>query len=184
MKITIVLLTILISLVITVSACMSPEYQHLKNGDDFSDQGKWNEAIAEYTKAIEIAPKLAEAHNNRATAYTEKGDYDKAIADCNTVIEMDPESVIAYYNRSIAYLYNRQYTKAISDCDKMIQMGLNSPWVYYHRGMAYLSMNDYRSALSDFNQAKTLSTSPQFIQLAEQQINSIRIILSQPNPDK
>jgi len=165
---------LLFGLVLLISSCRSPEYQHLKNGDDYADQGKWNEAVAEYTKAIEIAPKLAEAYNNRASAYTENGDYAKAIADCNKVIEMDPESVVAYYNRSIAYLYNRQYENALNDCDKILEMGLNSPWVYYHRGMAYIGMGEYNGALSSFIQAKKISTDPQFNQMIDKQMNSVQ----------
>jgi tetratricopeptide (TPR) repeat protein len=172
-------LAILIVLLIIISSCMSPEYEHLKNGDNYSDQQKWVEAIAEYTKAIEVAPKLAEAYNNRASAYTEKGDYEKAIADCTKVIAMDPESVVAYYNRSIAYLYNRQYEKAVNDCEKILELGLNSPWVYYHRGMAYIGMGEYRGALSSFIQAKKISTSPEFTQMIDQQINSIQGLMNQ-----
>jgi tetratricopeptide (TPR) repeat protein len=173
------LLISLIGLLIIFPSCMSPEYQHLKNGDNYSDQQKWAEAITEYTKAIEIAPKLAEAYNNRASAYTEKGDYEKAIADCTKVIEMDPESVVAYYNRSIAYLYNRQYEKAVFDSEKILELGLNSPWVYYHRGMAFLGMGEYQGALSSFIQAKKISSSPEFIQMIDQQVNSIQGLLNQ-----
>ncbi len=168
-----IILVIFIALLITFSSCMSPEYQHLKNGDNFSDQEKWSEAISEYTQAIEIAPKLAEAYNNRATAYTEKGEYTKAILDCNKVIEMDPESVVAYYNRSIAYLYNQQFQKALDDTDKILQLGLNSPWVYFHRGMAYKGMGEEQGALSSFLLAKKISTDPQFLKMVDLQIQSL-----------
>ena len=49
---------------------------------DIAKQKQWDEAIAKYTKTIELDPKLAVPYGNRAYAYYNKGDYDKAIADC------------------------------------------------------------------------------------------------------
>lgn len=173
---------LLITLFLSIAACMDPEYAHLKKGDDYSEKEKWSEAIIEYTKAIELSPNMIKAYNNRATAYTEKGEYDKAIADCTKAIEMDPKSTIPYYNRSIAYLYNREYNKAISDCEKIIELGLNSSWVYYHRGMGYFGLGDYRSAIADFTMAKRISTSTQFTQMADQKIKDAEIFMNKPQP--
>lgn len=174
-KVTIILI---ITLALLALACMSPQYEHLKKGDDYSENGKWNEAIIEYTKAIELAPSLIEAYNNRATAYIEKGEYDKAIDDCTKAIEIDPQSTIPYYNRSIVYLHKGQYEKAIDDCDKIIEMGLNSPWVYYHRGMAYFEMGFYKAAIGDFTRARNISTTSSFLQMIDQRIKNAEDMLN------
>jgi tetratricopeptide (TPR) repeat protein len=171
---------LLVALLISVVACMDPEYYHLKKGDEYSEKKKWSEAIVEYTKSIEISPKLIQAYSNRATAYTENGQYEKAIADCTKAIEMDPKSVIPYYNRSIAYLYNREYNKAILDCEKIIELGLNSAWVYYHRGMGYYGLGDYSAAINNFVNAKKISSSTEFIQMVDQKIRDAGTLMSKP----
>lgn len=169
-----------IVLLSSLLGCMSPQYQHLKKGDNYSDKGKWNEAIVEYTKAIEIAPDLIKAYNNRAVAYTEKGDYDKAIIDCNKVIQMDPQSTIPYYNRSIAFLYKKEYQKALEDCDIILMLGLNSPWIYYHKAMAYIGLatetgdnNYYKDAHASLILARQISENAEFNKMIDQKINSI-----------
>jgi len=43
----------------------------------YGKRGKVTEAISDYTKAIELKPKYAEAYNNRGTAYDELGNAQK-----------------------------------------------------------------------------------------------------------
>ena len=68
------------------------------NKNDHLDQ-----AIADFTKAIEIGPKDADVYNNRGIAYAAKGLYDQAIADYTKAIEIDPEYAEAYYNFGCIY---------------------------------------------------------------------------------
>jgi hypothetical protein len=88
---------------------------HLKQGDAYVEQGQWDEAITEYSKAIELDPELAEAYSSRGYAYVCKLELDKAMADCNRAIELDPNFARAYYNRGYAYLEKGEVIEAISD---------------------------------------------------------------------
>ncbi|PIP20824.1 MAG: hypothetical protein COX40_02670 [Candidatus Omnitrophica bacterium CG23_combo_of_CG06-09_8_20_14_all_40_11] len=56
--------------------------------DELYDKGMFNEAIAEYEKAIAINSNDAEAHNNLAVTYYYKGQYDLAIKHCDKAIEL------------------------------------------------------------------------------------------------
>ena len=60
-------------------------------GRAYAKKGDYDKAIADYTEAIRLDPKNAEAYCNRGHAYEEKGDYDKAIADCTEAIRLDPK---------------------------------------------------------------------------------------------
>ena len=58
------------------------------SADDFFNSGLARQtkgdldgAIADYSKAIELNPKIAEAYNNRGLARYDKEDFDGAIAD-------------------------------------------------------------------------------------------------------
>jgi len=70
--------------------CANPVLGYLRQGDSYSDQKLWDEAIIEYSKAIEIDPNLAVAYGNRAYAYLYREQYDMAIADCNKAILLAP----------------------------------------------------------------------------------------------
>lgn len=49
---------------------------------------QWNLAIADYTKALEIHPRLIMCYQSRAIAYEELGDKTKAAADRKKFVEM------------------------------------------------------------------------------------------------
>ena len=106
---------LIISLALLTLACINPHYEHLRKGDSYADGGKLNEAIAEYTKAIELKPNFVEAYNNRASVYTEMGEYEKAVADCDKILELGLNSPWVHYHRGMAHLEMGNYKLAIDD---------------------------------------------------------------------
>ena len=62
----------------------------------YGNKGEHDKAIADYTEAIRLNPKYAEAYYNRGVAYEDKGEHDKAIADFTEAIRLDPKYAKAY----------------------------------------------------------------------------------------
>ncbi len=116
---------LLICSALLMLGCANPALEHLEQGNTYADQEQWDEAIVQYTKAIELDPELALAYNNRGWAYNETGQWDLAIADCNKAIELDPELAMAYYNRGTAYDYKGELDNAIADFNKVIEVSTN-----------------------------------------------------------
>ena len=61
---------------------------YLNRGLAYQNQGQYDQAISDYTKAIMLCPKFAIAYYNRANAFINKGQYDRAIADCTKAIKI------------------------------------------------------------------------------------------------
>ena len=59
-------------------------------GTSHLQQGCYDEAIADYTKAIELHPKHMLAYNGRGTAYERKGDKARAVADFHQALVLNP----------------------------------------------------------------------------------------------
>ena len=57
---------------------------------------KCRQAVADYTKAIEINLQFGEAYYNRGIAWTKKGNFDFAIADCSKALDISPTYADAY----------------------------------------------------------------------------------------
>jgi len=56
----------------------------------------WDGAIADFDRALQFDPKLAQAYDNRGDAKTETGDFDGAIADFNRALQLNPKYAKAY----------------------------------------------------------------------------------------
>lgn len=169
------LLFLAICLIVTGFACTDTAKSHIDKGNKLYDQEKWDEAIVEYTKALEKEPNNVMALTNRGSAYTEKGMYNEAIADLSKAVELEPENVLPYYNRSQAFIRMGDYDKAIEDCNKIIELGLEFHWNYYNRGVAYSRKGReyFGKAISDFETAKKLTTNKEFHDRANEAIKQI-----------
>ena len=131
------------------------------------EKGSGN-SIADYSKAIELAPDSADVYYNRGDAYDEMGEYGKAIADYNKAIELDPNHTLAYYNRGCAYGEIGAYDKAIADYNKAIELNPNDALAYYNRGLAYREKGEVPKVVSDLEKCIGLSTEPELTKDAKQ----------------
>ena len=68
---------------------------YINQGEAFLNQGKYPEAVAEFTKAIELDPKLALAYNNRGLAFYNLEKNAEAVGNFTKAIELDPKLVDA-----------------------------------------------------------------------------------------
>src|SRR5262249_46619578 len=71
---------------------------HNNLGNALRDQGKLDEAVAEYRKVIELDPKLAFAHSNLGNALRDQRKLDEAVTESRKAIELDPKMAPAHYN--------------------------------------------------------------------------------------
>jgi tetratricopeptide (TPR) repeat protein len=71
-------------------------------GFAYFDMGDLDHAIADYTRAIALDPKFAQAFSGRCAVQIKKGDLAQAITDCDQAIALDPKLAIAYNDRGLA----------------------------------------------------------------------------------
>lgn len=72
-----------------------------------------SEAIATFTKVIDLKPDFAEGWNKRATAYYLAGDYRRSLADCDEVIKRNPQHFGALSGYGQIYLRLDRPDKAL-----------------------------------------------------------------------
>jgi tetratricopeptide (TPR) repeat protein len=69
----------------------------------YADRGDYNQAIADYNKALELQPDNALAFSNRGDAYYQKQDYALAINDYNKALLIKPGFSPAATNLALAH---------------------------------------------------------------------------------
>ena len=143
---------------ITQAIDLAPRAAWYSNrGNLYSDLQKYELALSDYNKAININPNYAKAYLNRGNLYHNQQKYELALADYNKAIKINPNLVEAYYNRGSLYSDLQKYELALSDYNKAIELDSNLAEAYSNRGNIYYYQQKYELALADFNKAIELN---------------------------
>jgi hypothetical protein len=79
-------------------------------------------AIGDYTHALELNPRNAEACSERGEIKAYQGDEAGALSDCDRAIELDPDSAAAYSRRGAVRDIKGDFSNAASDFEKVIEL--------------------------------------------------------------
>jgi tetratricopeptide (TPR) repeat protein len=126
---------------------------HFSKGTECLNNGMYDNAIAELSKAIEINPNNALAYNNRGSAYYSEGRYDQAISDYSKAIDINPTLDKPYYSRGLAYGTKKNLDQAMTDYTKAIDLNPSYNDAYYMRGLIYYDKGNVDQAISDYTKA-------------------------------
>lgn len=135
--------------------------EHKNRGNQLVAQGDEAGALAEYSAAILIDPKFADAYNNRGGRYLAQKKYDLALADLNRAIELDPKHRIAYANRATLWDELGENEKKLADLDRAVEF-VETPAhrvsALTARALARLDAKNQGGALADIERARSLAT--------------------------
>lgn len=126
-------------------------------GFDRVDKKDFAGSVKEFTKALELNPKLVPARFWRGACNLLIGDARAAIADLTKALEINPNRVEAYMYRGSAYakLGNRQL--ALADLDKAVALKPNSDLAYGNRCSLKFQLRDFNGAIDDCSRAIKLN---------------------------
>ncbi|MCA2775721.1 MAG: serine protease [Microcystis sp. M135S2] len=133
---------------------------YYNRGNLYYYQQKYDLALSDYDKAIELNPNYAYAYYNRGNLYKNLQKYELALADYDKAIELNPNYAKAYYNRGVLYYDQKKYELALADWNKAIELNPNFTDAYYNRGNLYYNLQKYELALSDYS--KAIKINPNF----------------------
>jgi tetratricopeptide (TPR) repeat protein len=127
-----------------------------------SAAGRFEQAIADCSRAIQLYPALAEAWNNRGIARRNSGQIEQAISDYTKAIELNPNFAETLNNRGAAYVKSDRFEQAIADYSRAIELNPAFAEAYSNRGNAYASSGQLTKAIADYDRA--IERNPTFAQ--------------------
>lgn len=83
---------------------------------------KWDDAVREFERAIELDPRYASARQWYAFALAARGELDKALVQGHSAQELDPSSVSARRSLAWLYYYARRYGEARYHLERALAM--------------------------------------------------------------
>ncbi|MFT6149938.1 MAG: tetratricopeptide (TPR) repeat protein [Saprospiraceae bacterium] len=96
--------------------------RHYQNAYNLEEEDKYEEAIKELDKAIELNPKFEQAYLDRAIDKSIIGDFEGAIEDLDIMIKLLPNAIEPYACRAEYKRMLEQYEDALEDVDKALEL--------------------------------------------------------------
>jgi len=82
----------------------------------------YQEAINNYTKAINLNPSYISAYLGRGAAYGNIGMHELAMVDFNRAIQLDPNSALAFHNRGLANYHLGEFNSSLEDLNEALRL--------------------------------------------------------------
>lgn len=127
-----------------------PDYYH-RRSTSYHMIGKYDLAIADDTKAIQLDPNKADHYYSRGLSYHALRDYDLAIIDFDNAIRLDSGNAEYYYASGVSLAEQGEHDKAIAALDQAIQLNPKEANHFIERGKSYTWNNNFEQAIADFN---------------------------------
>ncbi|MGH9753614.1 MAG: tetratricopeptide repeat protein [Blastocatellia bacterium] len=129
---------------------------HALRGSMNGDDGKMEEALADFNRAIELDEKYTWAIARRGETYWLMDKYEEAVADFTRAIELDEKYAWAIASRGETYRLMKKYEEALADFNRVIKLDEKDDWAIWaiaNRGETCRLMGKYEEALADLNRA-------------------------------
>lgn len=128
-------------------------------GVDWTARGDFSQAIAEFTRAIELDGEYARAWHNRGFAHLQQEKFEQAIEDYTRAIELDPGVHLSYSDRGTAWFELGEYERAIEDYTRAIELAPDEAVIHFNRGSVYEEQQRFDKAIEDYLRATKLDDS-------------------------
>jgi len=133
-------------------------YKKFDHAAELVDEGKSDQAIAEWRDLLTTNPDDARIHGNLGAALAQAGRYDEAIPEFERALELDPQYLEIYHNLARTLLAARQPDEAIAILQKGLQYYPESADLHNHLGLALTSKGRRDEAQAEFR--KSLASNP------------------------
>lgn len=125
---------------------------YLDNGIYDIQSGKFQDAIENINKSLELKKDWAIPYFYRAVAYDAMEEFDEAMLDYTKAIQLDEKMTDAYYNRARIILSrkdldNPKVENAVKDLEKALELDPQFIDALYAMAAAKKKLGDYHAAL-------------------------------------
>ena len=120
-------------------------------------QGKIDDAIEAFTKAVVLNSNYAGMHHNLGNALRDKGKMDEAIDAFAKALSINPNYVEAYYNLGVALYAQGKLDEAIEAFMKALSLNPQHADIYYYLGLALQNRGENDEAIEAYTRALSLN---------------------------
>ena|ERR1022692_1546905 len=116
-------------------------------------RGDTNNALVDFSKAIELNPPFDQAYYDRGKLKQTMGDLDGALGDYDKAIELNPQNSAAYNNRGNVRVARNDLDGAFADFRKAVELDPRNAKALMNLGITKAKRGDITGSNLDFNKA-------------------------------
>jgi tetratricopeptide (TPR) repeat protein len=146
----------------TLACTSGNSIAHNNLGNVFHDQGRMDEAIAQYQRALEIKPDDDEVHYNLGNVFLQLGRMDEAIAHYQKALAINPNYAKAHNNLGTAFRQQGRLEEAITQFQKALEIKPDYAEVHNNLGVVFTQQERMEEAISHFQ--KALAIKPNYVE--------------------
>jgi tetratricopeptide (TPR) repeat protein len=135
---------------------------HINLGTLYGKQGRFDEAIVENNKALQMMPDSTKAYNNLGMIFERKGNLDKAIDYYQHALLIKPENATAQNNLGNALQSKGDFKQAMHHYSEALRIRPNYAEAHYNLGVLLAKRNLLNEAIREYT--KALKINPNFVQ--------------------
>lgn len=126
-------------------------------------QGRLDDAIKNYTMALDITPNAVTLLLNRAAAYLQVGDNDKAMTDYERVRQLDPTDAESRYSLGVLAVERHEYGRAEDLFNEIKRVNPQSGLASEGLGLMHKSLGNYTKAIQYLSEVIKAQPNPQLL---------------------
>lgn len=126
---------------------------HLRRAADLEQNGKIGEAIAEQEQALEIDPKLVQAHVNLISLYGKAGKLAQAETHYHAAVALDPQQADAHYNYGVLLFERGQNAAAGHAFRETLRINPHHAQARHNLGFLFEQQGEWTEALTQYELA-------------------------------
>jgi len=121
---------------------------HAYKGFELLNEGKLNEALIAFNRAVTIESESPFLLYNLGLTYKDLGRFNEAISPLQKSVELDPNYSDAYHALGVCYFYIGETNKALGNISKAAELNPREEEYYNSFAFVYGSIGEHKKALS------------------------------------